>query len=102
MVVESDTLNREEVGAVFQFLRVKLRHTLFAVVDTGGKSLHGWFNIQPNKLFHEELKATLIGLGCDPALFKASQPVRLCGVPRDGEKNQVLLWCRDDGREGTR
>ena len=99
LVVESDTLNRETIGAVFQFMRRAMSHALFAVVDTGGKSLHGWLSPQNSPQLLEELKATLTALGCDPALFGVSQPVRLAGVPRNAEANQVLLWCAS-GRAG--
>ena len=41
MVIESDTLARDEVGAVFAYLRRRLHYDLHCIVDTAGKSLHG-------------------------------------------------------------
>jgi hypothetical protein len=90
LVIESDTLSRDEVGAVFKWLRDEVKLPLVAIVDTAGKSLHGWFAYPPDHLL-EELKLILPELGCDPALFKASQPVRLPGVLR-GEKHQKLVY----------
>ena len=88
LVVESDTLTKDEIGAVFNWCRqfMKLR----AIVDTGGKSLHGWFNY-PNQEVLDELKIILSALQCDPAMFNPSQPVRMPGASR-GDKMQKLIW----------
>lgn len=88
LVVESDTLTKTQIAAVFCWCRQFLR--LRAIVDTAGKSLHGWFDY-PTADELDELKNILPQLGCDPALFKASQPVRLPGAKR-GEKTQSLLF----------
>ena len=93
-VVESDTLKRDEVGAVFKWLQAECRLKLIAIVDTGGKSLHGWFDFAPCERDLDHLKLVLPAMQCDPKLFTASQPVRLPGVPRDGKpgKRQRLVW----------
>ena len=44
LVVESDTLAKDDVGAVFAYLRRRLRYRLHCIIDTGGKSLHAWFD----------------------------------------------------------
>ena len=44
LVVESDVLSKDEVGAVFKWMRDEVGLNLRAVVDTTGKSLHGWFD----------------------------------------------------------
>lgn len=88
LVLESDTLTKPEIGAVFRWMRQFVR--LRAIVDTAGKSLHGWFDV-PEFRALAELKVILPVLGCDPALFKAPQPVRLPGALRD-EKYQTLLY----------
>ena len=88
LVVESDELPKEMIGAVFQWLRSFL--SLRAIVDTAGKSLHGWFEYPDPKTF-AELKTILPAFRCDPALFRPSQPVRLPGARRDGNI-QKLLW----------
>jgi len=42
LVIESDTLARDEVGAIFAYLNRRLHFSLHAIIDTAGKSLHGW------------------------------------------------------------
>jgi hypothetical protein len=94
MVVESDSLSKDEVGAVFAYLRRRLRYELFCIVDTAGKSLHAWFEAPRNKAFENRLKAGLEVFGCDPKVFTYSQPVRVPGAWRDG-KLQRLIWLRE-------
>jgi len=93
LVVESDTLARDEVGAIFAYLNRRLHFTLHAIIDTAGKSLHGWFDAPRSKLLEERLKATLVAFGCDPKVFTYSQPVRVPGAFRDG-RLQRLIWLR--------
>jgi hypothetical protein len=88
LVVESDMLKKHEIGAVFKWLGESLR--LRAIVDTAGKSLHGWFDF-PDAETMRELRDILPQLGCDPALFKPSQPCRLPGALR-GSRYQTLLF----------
>jgi len=94
LVVESDTLAKDEIGAVFAFMNLLLHFSLHAVIDTAGKSLHGWFDAPPNKVFENRLKAGLQAFGCDPKVFTYSQPVRVPGAWRDG-KLQRLIWLRE-------
>ena len=94
LVVESDTLAKDEVGAVFAYLNLRLRFNLHAVIDTAGKSLHGWFDAPRDPRIEERLKVTLTAFGCDPRLFTYSQAVRVPGAYRDG-KLQRLVWLRD-------
>ena len=91
LVVESDTLAKDQIGAVFAYLRRRLHYPLHAIIDTGGKSLHGWFDAPPTKIMENRLKAGLTAFGCDPKLFTYSQPVRVPGAFRDG-KLQRLIW----------
>jgi hypothetical protein len=93
LVVESDTLARDEVGAIFAYLNRRLHFTLHAIIDTAGKSLHGWFDAPRGRLLEERLKATLVAFGCDPKVFTYSQPVRVPGAFRDG-RLQRLVWLR--------
>jgi hypothetical protein len=93
LVIESDTLGRDEVGAIFAYLNQRLRFMLHAIIDTAGKSLHGWFDAPRNRVIEARLKATLIELGCDPKVFTYSQPVRVPGALRDG-RLQRLIWLR--------
>ena len=50
LVVESDTLAKDEIGAVFAYLNGRLRYNLHAIIDTAGKSLHGWFDAPCNRV----------------------------------------------------
>jgi hypothetical protein len=93
LVIESDTLSHDEVGAIFAYLNRRLHFNLHAIVDTAGKSLHGWFDAPRNSVVEGRLKAVLTALGCDPKLFTYSQPVRVPGAWRDG-KLQRLIWLR--------
>jgi hypothetical protein len=93
LVVESDTLSKAEIAAVFGWCRQFL--SLRGIVDTGGKSLHGWFDYPTTAQLHE-LRGILPRLGCDPALFKPSQPCRLPGARR-GERVQSLLYLDPEG-----
>src|ERR1017187_7919229 len=55
LVVESDKIDKNEIGALFRWLNTNVGLRLRAVVDTGGKSLHGWFDYPDPHLF-EQLK----------------------------------------------
>lgn len=94
LVIESDSLSKDEVGAVFAYLRRRLRYRLHCIVDTAGKSLHGWFDAPRNKVLETRLKAGLVAFGCDPKVFTYSQPVRVPGAWRDGQL-QRLVWLRE-------
>lgn len=89
LVVESDTLTREQTTAVFQWLRELL--PLRAVVSTGNKSVHGWFTY-PHPTQLAELKVVLPKLGCDSKMFTPSQPCRRPGGLRENGNYQRLLW----------
>jgi hypothetical protein len=94
MVVESDTLPKDEVGAIFAYLNRRLHFNLHAIIDTAGKSLHGWFDAPRTPRIEAQLKAMLTVFGCDPKLFTYSQPVRVPGAYRDG-RLQRIVWVRD-------
>ncbi|HEY6009240.1 MAG TPA: hypothetical protein VIU40_13020 [Geobacteraceae bacterium] len=94
LVVESDTLSRDEIGAVFAHLRRRLHYRLHCIIDTAGKSLHAWFSPPQTPVREARLKAWLKGLGCDPKMFGHSQPARVPGAFRDG-RLQKLIWLRE-------
>jgi hypothetical protein len=94
LVLESDTLSRDEVGAVFAYVRRRLRYKLHCIIDTAGKSLHAWFDAPRTRLHEGRLKAALQVFGCDPKVFTYSQPVRVPGAFRDG-RLQRLVWLRE-------
>ena len=94
MVIESDTLPKDEVGAIFAYLNQRLRFNLHAIIDTAGKSLHGWFDAPRDRQIELRLKAVLTVFGCDPKLFTYSQPVRVPGAFRDG-RLQRIVWLKN-------
>ncbi|HEY3899598.1 MAG TPA: hypothetical protein VGM54_13340 [Chthoniobacter sp.] len=100
LVVESDVLSKDQVGAIFRFLKEEVGLHLRAVVDSAGKSLHGWFDF-PKKAVLEELEIILPHLGCDPGLFRASQPCRMPGALRDGKYQQLIYLDKDAGGGGV-
>jgi hypothetical protein len=94
MVIESDSLPKDEVGAIFAYLNQRLHFNLHAIIDTAGKSLHGWFDAPRDRQIELRLKAVLTVFGCDPKLFTYSQPVRVPGAYRDG-RLQRIVWLKD-------
>ena len=103
LVVESDDLSHEESCSLFKWMRQFMR--LRAIINTGGKSLHAWFE-PPNSEQEAELRIILPALGFDSAMFRLSQPCRLPGVVRlDAQKDpllglpvyQSLLWLDLEG-----
>lgn len=97
MVIECDelhpdpVLNREMSGAVFKYLlTVRPNLRLRAVIDSGNKSLHGWFTYDAEA--HEWAIAVLPALGVDPATLRLAQPVRAPGYRRDTGRIQELLY----------
>lgn len=93
LVVESDKINKNEMGALFRWLRTNVGLNLRVVIDTAGKSLHGWFDYPESRLL-EQLRYFLPALGCDSALFNPSQPCRLPGAVRNGHY-QKLIYTAD-------
>ena len=94
LVIESDTLAKDEVGAVFAYLQRRLHYKLHCIIDTAGKSLHAWFDAPRDKVREARLKAGLVAFGCDPKVFTYSQPVRVPGAWREG-KLQRLVWLKE-------
>jgi hypothetical protein len=103
LVVESDVLTKPEMCAVLSWCRQSMK--LRAIIDTAGKSLHGWFD-RPAQSVVDELETILCGYGkiipqtglreipgfkCDKSVFTPSQPVRLAGARR-GTKIQSLIY----------
>jgi hypothetical protein len=78
---------------VFAYLQRRLRDPLHCIIDTAGKSLHGWFDAPRNKVLENRFKAGLEEFRCDPKVFTYSRPVRVPGPWREG-KLQRLIWLR--------
>ena len=89
--IEDKESNRVACMAVIRWLREAVELRLVAIVDAANKSCHGWFEMPPESVVME-LRTILPHLGCDAAMFKASQPARLAGVKR-GQRWQRLLFC---------
>jgi len=94
LVFEADELTKPEQGAVLRWLKDLCRLRLRAVVDTAGRSLHGWFDAPPESEI-ERLRALAVRFGTDPALFNPAQPCRLPGWPREdtGAMPSLLYLC---------
>lgn len=88
---EERSANKDACGAIFRWLFEKCGLNLRAVIDSGNKSLHGWFDI-PTPMVYEELRVVLPALGCDRAMFKPTQPARIPGVIRENGNAQKLLY----------
>lgn len=86
---EQKRANKEACAAFFKWL-MTTGLNLRMVVDSGNKSLHGWFD-WPGQEKADELKM-LWHLGFDRATFKPSQPVRLPGGVRDNGSEQRILF----------
>lgn len=93
VIVESDKLSKADVSSLFLWLARSWR--LVAVVDTGNKSLHGWYEepVGLNKKERAYNKAILDGFGCDISMLRPSQPCRLPGWLREDKNRwQTLLY----------
>ena len=90
LVVESDTLTRDQMGAVFRWCLAD-HLPLRAVIDTGGRGIHGWFDRPADPAALQERIAALTALGCDPGPMRPVSMSRLPGAWR-GERQQRLLW----------
>ena len=93
LIVESDHLSKDEIGAIFRWIEAKIGLRLKAVVDTGSRSLHGWFEYPPPALL-DDLKLILPLLGCDGKMFTLSQPCRLPSHanPKTGNMQRLLYY----------
>lgn len=82
LIVESDVLNLSAQATLLMHLAKSWK--LRAVVYSGSKSLHGWFEPPPDwsDARREICKATLRGYQCDPSGVEAQQPCRLPGIIR--------------------
>lgn len=88
---EQKLANKNACGAVFKWLQEKAGLKLRAIVDSGNKSLHAWWEY-PDDQKMTELRIILPAFGFDRAMFKPSQPARLPGIIRDNGNEQKLLW----------
>jgi len=77
---------------LLRWLREELQWNLRAVIHTGGKSCHGWFDRPPPEHI-SELKAIAPALGIDASVFTPAHPVRLPGMRHEKTgRNSRLLF----------
>jgi hypothetical protein len=93
LVLESDGLNFTETRAMFEAAEDLFMLRLKAIVFSGNKSLHGWFD-HPGMEWLESNKSLLVAMGFDGATMRPTQPVRLAGAIRENGKVQSLLWLK--------
>jgi hypothetical protein len=92
LVLESDVLRPGQMVALAALLAAgSLKLRLRAMVWTGGKSIHVWF-ARPAESIVRNLKIAAPVVGLDPKTFHATQPVRMPGVERDGDRWQRCLY----------
>lgn len=84
--------NKKLSAALVAFLQCRLKLSLRAVIDTGGKSLHAWLD-RPSAEGEVALTSTLEGLGIDVSVFKqsATAPLRLPGCRHHQTGKQARL-----------
>jgi len=98
-VIESDLIgdgelyaSRDEFCSLIRWLREACSWHLAAVVDSGRRSLHAWFN-HPGFADMTQLAEHADALGLDGKFSEPSQPWRLPGVARENaETRQQLLF----------
>lgn len=97
MVVESDELSLNETSSVFKWLNAEGGLNLRAIVFSGNKSLHGWFDFPQEEEALPYWRAILKGFRCDTSPLAPSHPVRLPGVVR-GETGhiQTLIFLKGE------
>jgi len=91
LVLEFDGIARDTQAAVL--LHLSERAPLTMVVDSGGKSLHGWIFVAGKT--DEQLRPFFrmaCGLGADPATWNRSQFVRMPDGRRDNGNRQSVLF----------
>jgi len=94
IVIESDELTKKESAALAKFLVARFRLKLRAVIDTGNKSLHLWYD-RPPKRITQAIKPILTALKYDEGLFNGSDhsPLRMPGCihKKTGKPAELLF-----------
>lgn len=101
LVIEQDIGTKDEQAAILAHLATL--GTLVMVVDSGGKSIHGWFACLDRT--EDQLRAFMkhaVSLGADPATWTRCQFVRMPGGRRDGDRGalQRVLFFNPSVLEG--
>jgi len=85
--------NKTATAALFRWCVKELGMRLAAVIDTGHRSLHGWFAMPKNLDIRLQLELLAAALRLDPALFKnPAAPLRLPGAihEKTGQSARLL------------
>ena len=83
LVIENDAATKEQQAVILSHLATLL--PLALVVDSGGKSLHGWFWVADRDEFDQRLFMDYaVHLGADPHTWTRCQWVRMPGGTRYG------------------
>lgn len=92
LVIEFDGSPIDEQAAILWHLAQNER--LVLVVHSGGKSIHGWFNVKgkDEDLLKNNFMDYAVRLGADPQTWKRCQFVRMPGGMRDSGKRQEVLY----------
>ncbi len=98
LVIESDSLPRADWIRVLSHLHRFI--PLALAVDTAGKSVHGWFNVESlGEVAARAFFAYAVHLGADPSTWTRCQFVRMPGGSRptlDGQRRQAILYASAD------
>jgi hypothetical protein len=102
VVIEADKLspdhedNQDLTGALIRWLRESVGLNLFAIISSGGKSLHAWFAVDDRlKQFIESpsAKNLLASLGLDTASVRPEQAFRFPGhVRHETGQTQTIYY----------
>jgi hypothetical protein len=82
--------DKDEFCSLIRWLREGCGWHLAAVVDSGNRSLHAWFQ-HPGLIDIEHLGKHAAALGLDNKFSEPSQPWRLPGMKRDGSDTRQQL-----------
>jgi len=88
LIVENDRLPLGDQVAVIRYVEQFSR--LRAIVFSGNKSFHAWFDI-PSRDHERQLAEILPQFGVDPAGFRPAQPFRMPGVKREDRESWTDL-----------
>jgi hypothetical protein len=95
LILESDVLSHEEMRAVIEWVSYVFELPLRAIVFSGHRSLHAWYDY-PGDIWVAENGADLIAAGfCQSTVNKLSQPIRLGGAinQKTRKLQEVLFLC---------
>ena len=91
-VIEFDRGTPWEQAAILSSLHTERRVPLVMVVWSGGKSMHGWFDVRGlSESEKHDFFAWAVTLGADPSLWDPCKLVRMPGGRRDNGKTQAVL-----------